>query len=123
MSNTIRFTSVDGEVRWGKSLSYDGDLLARQTGKVWIAQDLDWPDRDDYPRWFMPRGAERPTLYWFGSVVIRADGTIQFPGPLTDSQLYSIMEAGAIVYSRLETALYDDQGAVLHYQFADWSNA
>jgi hypothetical protein len=123
MSNTIRLTSVDGEVRWAKSLSYDGNRLAQQTGKVWIAHDLDWPDRDDYPRWFLPRGAEQPTLYWFGSVVINNDGTIQFPGPLTDDQLDAIIEAGAVVYSNVETNLYNDEGAVLHYQFADWSNA
>jgi hypothetical protein len=123
MSNTIRLTSVDGEVRWAKSLSYDGNRLAQQTGTAWIAHDLDWPDRDDYPRWFLPRGTEQPTLYFFGSVVINTDGTIQFPGPLTDDQLDAIMEAGAVVYSNVETRLYNDEGAVLHYQYADWSNA
>jgi hypothetical protein len=33
------------------------------------------------------------------------------------------MEAGAVVYSNVETRLYNDEGAVLHYQYADWSNA
>jgi len=123
VSNTIRLTSVGGEVRWAKSLSYDGKRLAQQTGTAWIAHDLDWPERDDYPRWFIPRDAEQPTLYCFGSVVINTNGTIQFPGPLTDDQLDAIMEAGASVYSNVETRLYNDKGAVLHYQYADWSNA
>lgn len=121
MSNTIRLTNERGEVRWGKSLSYDGAELARRTDTAWIAQDVDWPDRDDYPRWHLPRGTKRPTRAYVGGIVIGPDGTVRFPGPLTDERIAAVVEAGAVVTTDLDAARYDEQGAVIHYQFVDWT--
>jgi hypothetical protein len=123
MSNTIRLTSTHGDVRWGKSFTYDGQLLADKTDVAWIAHDIDWPDRNDYPRWFLPRNTEQPTREWIGSVRMLPDGTVQFPGPLSDEQLEAVMEAGAVVSTEVATRLYSEEdGSVLHAQFADWSS-
>lgn len=121
MSNTIRLTSERGDVRYAKSLNYDGQIFAERTSKRWIAHDIDWPDRDDYPRWFLPRGERRPTVEWIGSIVRNAYGIVTFDGPLTDRQLSAIVVAGAVVYAEAETRRYDDDGAVSNYLFVDWT--
>lgn len=121
MSNTIRLTSMLGQVRWGKSLTTDFQRIADRTGIPWIAQDIDWPERDDYPRWYVPRSLGRPRVEWIGSVIIDVSGEVTFPGPLTDEQLRNVMEAGGISYSERESRVYIEDEAVLHTQYIDWT--
>ena len=121
MSNTIRLTSVYGEVRWAKSLNYDGDRIARRTETIWVAQDIDWPDRDDYPRWFLPPGREVPETEWVGGIVREPDGEIRFPGPMSDEKVAAVIEAGATMFTELRSRAYDDEGATINSQHIDWT--
>lgn len=125
MSNTIRLTSEYGDVRYAKSLTTydDADILARRTDKAWIAHDIDWPERDDFPRWHLPRNRDKPTVEWIGSIVREADGTIRHGGPLSDEQLVAVIEAGGIIWTSLKIVPYDDNGAVLYPQYIDWTTA
>jgi hypothetical protein len=123
MSNTVRLTSTHGEVRYGKSLSTDFQRVADSTGEAWLAEDIDWSDRDDYPRWFVPRGERAPQdgPCWVGSVLMTHDGRVRRDVGYSEAQIAAIVEAGAVAFSAVEAQRYDDD--VMRPLYIDWSAA